>query len=302
MPMTVVTLTKVPASLKGDLTKWMQEIATGVYVGNFNVKVREKLWERITENVSRTGQATMSYARQGEVGYDFKTYHTYREVIDQEGVPLVLIPNSKNAANPEYKFGQSKAAKFHKIHQLSMSKPRTVNTSYTVIDIETDGLDKNNHQIIEIGAVKVSSDNTQDFHALIKHNQDSRLSAKIVELTGITDDELVKYGEPLSEVLSNFSRFVGETVLVGYNVNFDLDFINYNLDKLSYPLITNNRIDLLKLVKREKLFAKNYQLNTILKEYGIDDEAPHRALFDAKLTNQLATKVSGFDRMLNNKR
>lgn len=47
MPFTVVTLKSVPPSLRGDLTKWMQEIATGVYIGNFNSKIREKLWNRI---------------------------------------------------------------------------------------------------------------------------------------------------------------------------------------------------------------------------------------------------------------
>ena len=46
MPLTVLTLKNVPPSLKGDLTKWMQEIATGVYVGNINTRVREKLWDR----------------------------------------------------------------------------------------------------------------------------------------------------------------------------------------------------------------------------------------------------------------
>ena len=44
MPFTVITLKSSPSSLRGDLTKWMQEIATGVYVGNFNKKVREELW------------------------------------------------------------------------------------------------------------------------------------------------------------------------------------------------------------------------------------------------------------------
>ena len=42
MPFTVVTLKSVPPSLRGDLTKWMQEIAIGVYVGNFNSRIREK--------------------------------------------------------------------------------------------------------------------------------------------------------------------------------------------------------------------------------------------------------------------
>ncbi len=43
MPFTVVTLKSVSPSLRGDLTKWMQEIATGVYIGNFNSRIREKL-------------------------------------------------------------------------------------------------------------------------------------------------------------------------------------------------------------------------------------------------------------------
>lgn len=36
MPFTVITLKRSTPSLRGDLTKWMQEIATGVYIGNFN--------------------------------------------------------------------------------------------------------------------------------------------------------------------------------------------------------------------------------------------------------------------------
>ena len=36
MPFTVITLKKVPPYMRGDLTKWMQEIDTGVYIGNFN--------------------------------------------------------------------------------------------------------------------------------------------------------------------------------------------------------------------------------------------------------------------------
>ncbi|MDK6689903.1 type I-E CRISPR-associated endoribonuclease Cas2e, partial [Aerococcus urinae] len=51
MPLTVITMKNCPPSLRGDLSKWMQEIATGVYVGNFNSRVREALWERVSQNV-----------------------------------------------------------------------------------------------------------------------------------------------------------------------------------------------------------------------------------------------------------
>ena len=72
MPLTVITLKNVPPSLRGDLTKWMQEIATGVYIGNFNPRIRERLWNRICENTS-IGEATLSYATRNEIGYTFQT-------------------------------------------------------------------------------------------------------------------------------------------------------------------------------------------------------------------------------------
>lgn len=50
MPFTVITLKNTPNSLRGDPSKWMQEIATGVYVGNFNSKIREELWERVIDS------------------------------------------------------------------------------------------------------------------------------------------------------------------------------------------------------------------------------------------------------------
>lgn len=91
MPFTVITLKNVPNSLRGDLTRWMQEIATGVYVGNYNSKVREYLWKRISEMV-KEGEATISFSCRNEVGYSFSTCNTERQIVDFDGIPLVLLP------------------------------------------------------------------------------------------------------------------------------------------------------------------------------------------------------------------
>ena len=91
MPFTVITLKKVPESLRGDLTRWMQEISTGVYVGNYNSRVREFLWKRVVETVGN-GEATICYSCRNEIGYAFGTCNTERKVIDFDGIPLVLIP------------------------------------------------------------------------------------------------------------------------------------------------------------------------------------------------------------------
>ena len=39
-------MTNCPPKLRGDLSKWLCEINTGVYVGNVSSRVRDALWER----------------------------------------------------------------------------------------------------------------------------------------------------------------------------------------------------------------------------------------------------------------
>ena len=49
--MIVITLTDCPPKLRGDLSKWLCEINTGVYVGNLSGRVRDELWERVCSNL-----------------------------------------------------------------------------------------------------------------------------------------------------------------------------------------------------------------------------------------------------------
>ena len=125
MPLTVITVKNAPPSLRGDLTKWMQEIATGVYVGNFNTKVREQLWNRVKDSVSN-GEATLSFAYRNEIGYCFDTMNAQRKVVDFEGIPLVQLPNSNNNIKEEMNLGFSHAAKFRKIRRYSSHSKITV--------------------------------------------------------------------------------------------------------------------------------------------------------------------------------
>ena len=50
-------MTNCPPKLRGDLSKWLCEINTGVYVGNVSSRVRDALWERVCQNL-KNGQAT----------------------------------------------------------------------------------------------------------------------------------------------------------------------------------------------------------------------------------------------------
>ncbi len=162
MPFTVITLTNVPNSLRGELTKWMQEIAVGVYVGNFNSRVREQLWKHVCDNV-QNGEATISYATRNEIGYTFDSYQTKQEVFELDGLPLVRYPLHQRKNENEGKYGFSKAFQSHmryksesKDHKLKPNqKDSGPAPAYVLIDLETTGLDEEKNQIIEIGALKI---------------------------------------------------------------------------------------------------------------------------------------------------
>lgn len=295
MPLTVITLKNSPPSLRGDLTKWMQEIATGVYVGNFNTKIRQELWERVVESVG-SGEATMTYAYRNEIGYKFETHNSNKIMIDFEGIPLVLTPQNPKEDKKENKLGFSKAAKMRKAKKYFSFKSQEHTKAYIIIDLETTGLDPINDRIIEIGAIKIGKEN-KEYSSIIW--QDIKLSEKISNITGISDEDIKKCKDE-KNAINEFIDFIGEDTLVGYNINFDIKFINESLKRQEKPKIKNMTYDVMQYVKNDKLFLKNYKLETVIKEYGINKNVPHRALEDVKIIQKLIAKLNKLVKRLEN--
>ncbi|MVX59675.1 hypothetical protein E5983_08565 [Streptococcus danieliae] len=99
----------------------------------------------------------------------------------------------------------------------------------------------------------------------------------------------------------SFLQFIGDSDLVGYGINFDIKFLNNALKVCDLLQLGNKTHDIMKFVKREKLYLENYQLQTVLNSYGIDAQVPHRALEDARLIYELSTKVNKFLKRINQK-
>lgn len=90
--MVVLVLEKVPVGLRGELSRWMIEPKTGVFVGSVSALVRDKLWDKVAESLGRGG-AIMAYNTNNEQGFAIQTWgDTTREIIDLEGLMLALIP------------------------------------------------------------------------------------------------------------------------------------------------------------------------------------------------------------------
>ena len=64
-------MTNCPPRLRGDLSKWLCEINTGVYVGNVSSRVRDAVWDRVCQNL-KNGQATLVYTAAGEQRMEFR--------------------------------------------------------------------------------------------------------------------------------------------------------------------------------------------------------------------------------------
>lgn len=290
--MIVITLTKTPASLRGDLTKWCQEIQTGVYVGNFSSRIREQLWERILKNIGN-GEATLVYNTNNELGYTFRTTRKDREVVYYDGIPLMMhiVPNKITV-----KHGFSKAAKYQRSKNFvkknsNKSTSETTKSKLVSLDLETTGLYAERDKIIAIGAVKRNADNKLiDFYRLI--NIKDNVPHKITELTGLNTAQLEKDGIDLGDALKQLKNFIGHGIILGYNLPFDADFLMEACKDTKQTEITNSMKDLMPIVKSTNIFLDNYKLETVLKEYGIEDKQKHNALSDAKATFELADKLN----------
>jgi CRISPR-associated protein Cas2 len=97
--MVVMILEKVPKSLRGELTRWMLEVATGVFVGSMTALVRDLLWEKCLEK-SRAGRCCQLFRMNNEPGFEIRMEgDSNRSLIDFDGLTFVTL---KNAAWEEY--------------------------------------------------------------------------------------------------------------------------------------------------------------------------------------------------------
>ena len=89
MSMLVVVTENVPPRLRGRLAIWLLEVRAGVYVGDTSKRVREMIWQQVSELVE-DGNVVMAWATNTESGFDFQTLGKNRRIpVDLDGLRLV---------------------------------------------------------------------------------------------------------------------------------------------------------------------------------------------------------------------
>ena len=119
---------------------------------------------------------------------------------------------------------------------------------FCVLDLETTGATAASCEITEIGAVKyVGGELVGTFQTLV--NPGVPIPPMITVLTGITHFMLVE-APRIEEALPAFLEFIGDAVIVGHNVRFDISFLNAAAIRLGYGRLPNRSTDTCALARR----------------------------------------------------
>ena len=171
--------------------------------------------------------------------------------------------------------------------------------NYIVLDLETTGFSPENDDIIEIAMIKFENGKFDScFESLL--NPCCHIPSRISEITGIYDKDLLN-APSLRNVISDIDRFIGDHIVVGHNIGFDISF----LQKAYRDLLNEDKsfrcIDTLSLSRYVFPEFNSHKLEHLSLELGIVAEKFHRAMNDVLCTNHLLHNcVSRLDISLNN--
>jgi DNA polymerase III subunit epsilon len=153
---------------------------------------------------------------------------------------------------------------------------------FTVIDLETTGGVSMENRITEVSALKVvGGDIVDELTTLL--NPEIPISYFISQYTGITN-EMVKFSPKAKDILPTLVSFLGTSVFVAHNAQFDFGFVALELARAGLPALENKTLCTVRLARRllPKTIRKN--LGDLSAYFGIEIQNRHRARGDAEAT------------------
>jgi DNA polymerase-3 subunit epsilon len=168
-----------------------------------------------------------------------------------------------------------------------------------ILDIETSGLDyKEGHRVIEIGCIELNRKEVgSHFHRYI--NPLKTLTEENMNIHGITNEFLED--KPLFEdVADDFLSFIQDSFIIAHNANFDVGFLNHELEKISKPTIDQDRVVDTVVIARNRFPGQQVNLDALVKKLKVNsliDREFHGALKDAKILTDVYLELQGVNQM-----
>ncbi len=157
--------------------------------------------------------------------------------------------------------------------------------TFVAFDTETTGLNAEECRIIEIGAVKFDRNGViEKFGTLV--DPQTPIPQRITQITNITDSMV--HGRPLiGAVLKDFITFIGESILVAHNAQFDLRFLKAECERSGLPAVSNQVVDTLQFSRWTFPELGGYRQTRMAQVLGVKVLSAHRAYDDAEVCGNI---------------
>ena len=168
-----------------------------------------------------------------------------------------------------------------------------------ILDTETTGLDpKSGHRVIEIGCIELVNRKFtgEQFHIYLNPDRDSDEGA--LEVHGLTS-EFLSDKPRFKDIYEEFLEFISGSELLIHNAEFDVNFLDHEIKRLSKKLPTvsdcvSKITDTLQIA-REKHPGQRNSLDALVKRYDIGgyDRELHGALLDSQILGDVYLSMTG---------
>lgn len=192
-----------------------------------------------------------------------------------------------------------------KIYRNKGNSLITLPSDYCIVDIETTGLDPSFDEILEISATKYRNNIlVGKFSSLVKPPnklceygdnfetivEEYYVPDYIENLTGISNS-MIEEAPDLAAILPQFIDFIGDDILIGHNVTFDINFLYDAILELFDKQLKNDYVCTVRLSRLLFPNEKHHRLKDMLKLYNIDFDKMHRSYIDCELTAKLYSNL-----------
>lgn len=157
-------------------------------------------------------------------------------------------------------------------------------TEYVVIDTETTGLDFEFCDIIEVSALRYADGHCVGSYSSLV-NPGYLVDSFITDLTGITN-EMLEVAPEAGEVMPALRDFIGDSVLIGHNVSFDVNFMYDAFERHCGDGLRNDHIDTLRIARKVFPELAHHRLSDVATACAVSQPEAHRAEADCIVTAQ----------------
>lgn len=159
---------------------------------------------------------------------------------------------------------------------------------FAIIDIETTGGRAVTDKITEVAIVLHDGEKMIDqYETLI--NPERMIPYGITELTGISND-MVADAPKFFEVAKKIVQMTEGAIFVAHNVRFDYSFIQEEFRRLGYTY-TRKNLCTVRLSRQAFPGLPSYSLSNLIRHFGLNVGARHRAMGDTMATVDLFERI-----------